>query len=576
MSNSTAASGYSTNDLTFLARILLDFLPLSLLFGFGMVIVPWVRSWTIQRRYQLHSLPQEDKRLGSTISEIESFVYGIAPNLSVVGNIDLVKQDAFVFPLDFRRAAVVITGKFLLQWTHDIAAAQAILLHEIAHFRRGDVRIIGIGSPFTMLVKYVAPIGLMLFLAPVLLHRISDRSMDYLLGPDTTFLTLLATSTSEYFFWFVNHLSVPIAAIWCAEFTADRFAVETQGASTNLRRILASEQRKSPLKWMLSRLSHPPVTLRIWMLDRPKPMALMILALIFPAAYLARLLFLHGSAVSAYLAFGFSASEIWRESSTNSLWYFRSTTRIWLLMAAFLALWPFIIRGWERLMTGEPGGSSRSNVQTYWLCVVPLLVLAFVGSTFGPSLESSVAAEAETVGLALSTGKVSEAGPAAPGVGESREAPAPLGTEVVSGDLGVAIAQVVQGDEAWTLLQDASLVASEPPSGEEYVLARVQVRNTGDEPIDLDPFQFGLTASGNVVHEVTAEIPPEPWLDMEVAPGGVADGWVVMSVGEDETHRQLVYLGDPFEGQPVAGWRFLALEDDAALPPGELAHPWDG
>ena len=587
-------AGYGRLEFLSYPSVLLDFLPsAALLLGLAVALFPMVRGRLVEKRYHVTDLPRDDHRMGPAIHEIDAFIQTHAPGLNVMWSKDLSLSGPFVFPTGYRRSAIAINPKFLIWWKQDPEAAQAVLLHELGHYHRGDGAIIGVGSAFESVVRWALPAFLILFVVPFLIQYVDGlfRPRPDLAGAEALYqlppaaqqalakmtATQLLVGLGGYLFWFASFFIAPVAAIWAAEFGADRFAADSQGTTAGISKVIASDAPKSWRRRILDGLAHPPARTRAWMLDRRVPTALAFLALLLPTAYVLRPLLLQGWTALLSSNAQFSPAQIREMAIDNTLWYFHTLPRAWFVMAALLVAWPFIVRGWERLMTGEPGVSSRSNVPVYWLCAIPLLVLAVVGISLGgvlASREAASAAAAEAVALESTVDIVSAPVPAAPGIGESRDAPAPLGTEVVSGDLGMAVVEVVSGEDAWAKLQEVSMAANEPPAGDEYVLARVQVRNSGSEPIDLDPFQFGLTASGNVVHEVSAEFPPDPRLDMTVEPGTVADGWVALNVGQDETHRQLVYLGDLFTGQPVEGWRFLALEENAALPPGELAYPW--
>jgi Zn-dependent protease with chaperone function len=372
-------------------------LPAALLLGFATVLFPWVRSWFVQRRYKLCPLPNDDKRMGPTVREIESFVHGYAPTLVIVGNPALIKVDPFVYPLDFRRSALAITGQLLLQWTRNKDVAKAILLHEIGHYRRGDGRVIGVGSVFESLVRYVAPALVIFLMIPTFLKYAQDlpfiapgAAMD---GAPTTLAPLTALlqagavligrflfASTAFVFGFLIFVIAPLAAIWSAEFTADRFAADSQGTATHARTAIASEKRASWWVWLFGHLSHPPAWMRLWMLERRLPTALLWLAIVFPLAYLLpRLLSLHGSTALNFVIFGNSPSEIAHDLADYTRFYLEKTPQTWLAMAAVLFFWPLVVRGWERLMTGEPAASTRVGVGIYWACAAVLVVLALVG-----------------------------------------------------------------------------------------------------------------------------------------------------------------------------------------------------
>lgn len=176
-------------------------------------------------------------------------------------------------------------------------------------------------------------------------------------------------------------------------------------------------------------------------------------------------------------------------------------------------------------------------------------------ATAPPALSPTVGAPAETV------------------LGTSRDNPAGIGQEVVSGNLAVSVSEVLRGDEALSRML-AENEYNETPNGEwEYVLMRVQVRGLGDfsEPIDVSAFDFAITGSSNVL--VLGVIdgawyggggdPPDPELDGGVYGGGELGGWLSKPVPVGETDVVLVFK--PFSGD-YSTWRYLALDEGASLP----------
>jgi Zn-dependent protease with chaperone function len=367
-----------------------------MLLGVSTILVPSLRSWLSRRRYGLASLPRDHPRLGPIIQEIEAFVHAQAPGLILVGNPAITKCDPFVYPEDYRRSALAITGKFLMLWKRDRKAAEAVLLHEIGHYRRGDSRVIGAGSVFEMMIRYGVPITLALILAPTLLQFMQDlptvMSGPESLGPaappawakpmqaGALLVARFLFACAALALWFLSSMTAPLAAIWSAEFAADRFAADQQRTAVHLQRLIASDRRSSKWTWFLSRLSHPPSALRLWMLKLRLPAGLIWLAMFFPLAYLVlRPVPLHGSTFLNVLSLGATPSEILGDLFDSTLRYLKTISNTLFAMAALLFCWPFVVRAWERIMTGDPPSSSRVALNLYWACAAFLVLLALVG-----------------------------------------------------------------------------------------------------------------------------------------------------------------------------------------------------
>jgi hypothetical protein len=68
-------------------------------------------------------------------------------------------------------------------------------------------------------------------------------------------------------------------------------------------------------------------------------------------------------------------------------------------------------------------------------------------------------------------------------VGLSRSNPVPRGSSLVTPDgIEITITNVITGDDAWEILDDASWLNDEPDTGYQYVIVTVKVRSvSGDE-----------------------------------------------------------------------------------------------
>lgn len=128
---------------------LLDLLPaLVIAAGLITVLFPSLRRRWVERRYGLTPPPSSP-----VWDDIAVFVHEYAPHLRIKAN--LLRSDclAFVYPSGYRGSTVAILAPLLKLWRADRSAAEAVLLHEIAHHRRGDDHILGVGSVFELAIK---------------------------------------------------------------------------------------------------------------------------------------------------------------------------------------------------------------------------------------------------------------------------------------------------------------------------------------------------------------------------------------------------------------------------------------
>lgn len=127
-------------------EILLD---LVLFVGVLAVFLPWIRTVYLRRRYGLTEpqfLPEDMPReTVQALSMVGGFVKEYAPGLILTYNAGgkLLRDKAFVYPIGYRRAGLAISGPLLALWNNDQQAVEAILLHEIEHYRHGDMLVVG-------------------------------------------------------------------------------------------------------------------------------------------------------------------------------------------------------------------------------------------------------------------------------------------------------------------------------------------------------------------------------------------------------------------------------------------------
>jgi hypothetical protein len=147
-------------------------------------------------------------------------------------------------------------------------------------------------------------------------------------------------------------------------------------------------------------------------------------------------------------------------------------------------------------------------------------------------------------------------------LGTDRASPAPFGETVTTEDWQVTVLEVVRGDEAWQMAQEANQFNDPPDEGMEYVAARVNVRyiSTTDKAETIDGSSFKTTGSANTLYDLPLVVDPEPALDVALFPGGEYEGWVVLQAAQGETGLTLVF--EPLFDFSGKNRRFLSLEKE--------------
>jgi Zn-dependent protease with chaperone function len=231
-----------------LVSIFVGVLYVMLVAGLAAVVFPQLRGRRVERRFGLAS---DDRPV---IAEMQWFVdcYDPSVRLRVSLRAD---QMARIYPVGWRTARIAVFRPLTVLWRRDREAAQAVLLHELAHRRQGDQLITGLGSPFVWLIRIGVPAYVVLVVIPVALFLAGGG------GLMASFTVGLAASIAGQFPFFVF---LPVVALWLAELDADQQAAQAVGPDA-LRRALqagAGPRAHLPAR-VMALLSHPPQRLRM-------------------------------------------------------------------------------------------------------------------------------------------------------------------------------------------------------------------------------------------------------------------------------------------------------------------------
>jgi len=365
---------------------------IALFLGLFTILFPRLRAVYIEGRNRLVSPPPI-----KPLAEIEEFVRLHAPGLEVKVNLKRPGR-IWVYPNGYRRATVAVFSGFVLLWKSDREAAEAVLLHEIAHYRRGDALFMGPGSFLENTVKltllfYVLFVALPYILIDIdqkiqlvaSLQRIAEigKSAGLETPPAPSYIPHLVTSVFLSFWGLLTTTAaflvrtaasfiLPVACMWAAELNADYFVANHLHYKEALLRELSKKNSNIGWwRWILFRLSHPPESLRRVFQRRNDSYAFSLMLLIFPLAMFVRIAILHVMTLFAYLGIGTSSAIAGQTTDFTWQSYLQSLVDItrlaitsnpfdWLLMAGLLLVWPVAVRPWERFFTRGLGLSMRN------------------------------------------------------------------------------------------------------------------------------------------------------------------------------------------------------------------------
>jgi hypothetical protein len=309
---------------------------------------PQLRGRWVEWRFKLAS---DDRPI---MTEMQRFVSSHDPSISLRVTIRS-DQMARIYPVGWRSARIAVFRPLPALWRRDREAAQAILLHEVAHRRQGDQLIVGLGSPFVMLMRIWAPAYLLLVLIPVTVYLAVGGSI---LAP------FIAVSGIMQAVLIPAEIFLPVTALWLAELGADQMAAHAIGSDAVRQALrVTAESRASLVARALALLSHPPRQLRL-RLAAARPVGTAGLVAVWPAALVAWLLVLPVAlTVPALLLLGFPVGlmETVLRAATHTL--LADGRPVVIATAVLLLAWPVLAYPWERLWSSAP---RLSRHQPWW------------------------------------------------------------------------------------------------------------------------------------------------------------------------------------------------------------------
>jgi len=362
-------SSYDWSNLLSIPGTLLENIPaLALIIGVLTVCLPCLRVWWVEWRY---GLQWPESPILPAVAEMTAFIHEQTPQLAIKVNQKSIVTTVFVYPSGWRKATVALLAPMTKLWRSNRQVAEAVLLHEIAHYRRGDMLIVGAGSALERVIKYllVSDLVVQLIIFVKAVNQYTTVSL-FLLG------TLSALST------FIRPLVLPIAAIWNLELNADYYVFDQQNKSMDIYNALsATIGQQSTWESIVFLVAHPPYHLRRLMIKYSSLFSLSILLLLFPLAYVIQLLVMYGENMVRILNMDYTTNAIWQLIGESARIFLATRFPIWLTMTIVLLLWPFLFDRWERLFVRDYPVTDRSEYHVYGLCAsltACLCIISFV------------------------------------------------------------------------------------------------------------------------------------------------------------------------------------------------------
>ena len=331
------------------------------IFAAGVIatVFPRLRGRRVERRLGLPPDGADDD--GAVLGEMQLFVGQHDPSirLRAAARDD---QLARIYPVGWRAARIAVFRPLSGLWRRDREAAQAVLLHEVAHRRHGDQLVVGLGSPLIWLMRIWVPAFVVLALAPVVVYAALGGGLLTQAVAGQGALQLLQPA---------GLLILPVTALWLAELDADLVTARILGTEPVRRALEVTGGTRLP-----ALLSRPPRRLRLrYAASRPRGTFTLLAA--WPTALVAQLLVIIAGAAIAYLLISQSLPDTGRDLLAGTHQFLLSNQILIIAAIILLLLWPLLARPWDRMWSGWPGSDGRQPWRPYLAAaVVPVALLA--------------------------------------------------------------------------------------------------------------------------------------------------------------------------------------------------------
>lgn len=131
-------------------------------------------------------------------------------------------------------------------------------------------------------------------------------------------------------------------------------------------------------------------------------------------------------------------------------------------------------------------------------------------------------------------------------LGLTEDDPAPRTTGIITRDWDISVNDVVRGDEAWTMVQEANQYNDPPDEGMDYIAVKIRARYIGteDNGAYISNNSLGIIGINSELNKQPPVVPPEPEFEYWLYPGGEVEGWAIYQVSKGGTGIRLVFNPD--------------------------------
>ncbi|MEU6549188.1 M48 family metalloprotease [Streptomyces sp. NPDC046915] len=324
---------------------------LVLVAGLFTVVVPHVRGRYTRWRYRLTDATAFDDGTADATGQdtgqeglagLRQAALTCAPGTTLAVSMWGRSPPARVYATGWRERRIAVSLGFVALWRRSPDRARALLVHEVGHLDCGEHLIAGLGSPFTRAVQVWPLVFLASGVAPLVWLAARHEPTASLMWAQVVVVLSKATV-----------VMVPVAALWCAELAADRYAVAVSGPTVVTQAL--DELRPPGRRHGFWNVTHPPMRLRRWCVERAdRPVVPVLLTVAGPLALLAHaaVVTLLGGVALALAGDPLSAAVA---SSLELAHRDLLTVPLWAAVVCVVLVWPELAAAWLRLWRGRAG-----------------------------------------------------------------------------------------------------------------------------------------------------------------------------------------------------------------------------
>lgn len=147
------------------------------------------------------------------------------------------------------------------------------------------------------------------------------------------------------------------------------------------------------------------------------------------------------------------------------------------------------------------------------------------------------------------------------GPGSSRSNPASIGASLTyekeddwlyeDYKVRITLVQIIRGNQAWNMIEEANMFNDPPDTGNEYILAKIRFEyqecSDPDTQYDVSQFDFTAVSDNGKDYEWVSIVCPEPKLSADLYPGASVEGWAAFEVDIDD--NPLLTFGRDYQGK---------------------------